>query len=271
MKNILLIGCGHMGYSLMNAWLKSKKYSVFVVDPNQHSKLEKLKIKKKLKLKIYKKITEINDFSNFDYMVFAVKPLDLKNILYELATTKFKKDSIIISVIAGIKTKLFENSLKFNKQIVRVMPNMPALIGEGMNCIYANKFINLKNKNEIKKLIEFTGKSVIFDKEKYIDMATAVSGSGPGYIFNIIDAMQKAAIKLGFKKNVAEFLVNETFKGSIHLLLQNKLTAEKLVSSVATKGGTTEAGLKVMNHYKMHKIFTKSIKAAHKKATQQGK
>ena len=90
MKNILLIGCGHMGYSLMNAWLKSKKYSVFVVDPNQHSKLEKLKIKKKLKLKIYKKITEIKDYSNFDYLVFAVKPLDLKNILNELATTKFK-------------------------------------------------------------------------------------------------------------------------------------------------------------------------------------
>ena len=101
-------------------------------------------------------------------------------------------------------------------------------------------------------------------------MATAVSGSGPGFIFNLIDAMEKAAIKLGFKKNIAKILVLETFKGSINLILSNKKNAEDLVKTVATKGGTTEAGLKIMKKYKIHNTFIKLLESSYKRAKEQG-
>ena len=102
-------------------------------------------------------------------------------------------------------------------------------------------------------------------------MATAISGSGPGFVFNLIDAFEKAAINLGFKKNIAKTLVLETFKGSINLLDINKMSADKLVNTVATKGGTTEAGLKIMNINKIHKIFKDLARASYKKAKNQGK
>ena len=102
-------------------------------------------------------------------------------------------------------------------------------------------------------------------------MATAVSGSGPGFVFNLIDSFEKAAISLGFKKNIAKLLVLQTFKGSIDLLIKNKLTAKEMVQKVATKGGTTEAGLKVMKKNNIQKIFRDLTKVSYKKAKDQGK
>ena len=108
----------------------------------------------------------------------------------------------------------------------------------------------------------------MLESEKYIDMATAISGSGPGFVFIIIDAMESAANKLGFKKEISKILVTETFSGSMNLLLENKLHAKELVSTVA-KGGTTEAGLKIMKN-NLHKIFEELTRAAYKKAKEQG-
>ena len=108
-----------------------------------------------------------------------------------------------------------------------------------------------------------------FGNENQIDMATAVSGSGPGFVFNIINAMEKAACELGFSKKTSKFLVNHTFKGSINLLFHKNVAAEKLVKTVATKGGTTEAGIKVMNSNNLNNIFVKVLVSSYKKAKKQ--
>ncbi len=150
------------------------------------------------------------------------------------------------------------------------MPNMPALIGEGVHCIYANKSINKKEINEIDKLFSLSGKTLFFNSETFIDKATAVSGSGPGFIFQLIDIMEKSAIYLGFSKNTAKILINETFRGSINLLNSNNISAEKMVETVATKGGTTEAGIKKMKINKVDNIFNQVFKAAYTRAKQQG-
>ena len=151
------------------------------------------------------------------------------------------------------------------------MPNMPASIGQSMNCIVAKKNVTLFKKKDIIKLFSYSGETLMLEDENQIDMATAISGSGPGFIFNLIDAMEKAAIKLGFTKKTANILVSQTFRGSINLLLKNKISPKILVSTIATKGGTTEAGLKVMNKRDIHKIFIELTKASFKKAREQGK
>ncbi len=269
MKNILLIGCGHMGESLMSRWSNSKNYTISVVDKKKYKILKNRNRNKKIKF--FKSINNINDQKNFDFIIFATRPLELTHVLKELKNKNFNKKSIAISVIAGKKTEIFKNKILNINKIVRVMPNMPALIGEGVHCIYTNKSVNKKETKEIDKLFSLSGKTLFFNNEAFIDKATAVSGSGPGFIFHLIDIMEKSAVNLGFTKNTAKILINETFKGSLNLLNSNNTSAEKMVETVATRGGTTEAGIKKMKMHKVDKIFKQVFHAAYKRAKQQGK
>jgi len=253
----------------MSGWSNSKKYSISVIDKKKYVILKNRYIDKKIKF--FKSITEINDLKNLDYIIFATRPLELTNVFKELENINFNKKSIAISVIAGKKTKIFKNNLLNINKIVRVMPNMPALIGQGIHCIYASKSMNRKEIKGVEKLFFLSGKTLFFNSETFIDKATAVSGSGPGFIFKLIDIMEKSAINLGFSKNIAKILINETFRGSLNLLNSKNVSAQKMVEIVATLGGTTEAGIKKMQINKVDKIFDQVFKAAYKRAKQQGK
>ncbi len=269
MKKVLLIGCGHMGNALLTSWINSKSYQLTVVDPVKSNFLKK-KYKNK-KIKILNNINKLADKVSFDFVVLAIKPKDLDYVLSDLEKIKFSYQTSVISIIAGKKIKLLKNSIKGTNNFFRVMPNMPASIGQSMNCLVCSKNTNKTIQNQVIKLFSYSGISIMFNNENKIDMATAISGSGPGFIFNLIDAMENAAIKLGFKKDIARILVSQTFKGSIDLLLKNNLKAKDMVKSVATKGGTTEAGLKIMNKNNIHKLFIDLTKSSFKRAKDQGK
>ena len=269
MKKILLIGCGHMGEALLSSWIKSKKYQLNVVDPNRYNFLKKKY--KNNKIKISKSILDLEKINNFYFIIIAVKPIDLNKTLDQLDKITLRDTSIIISVVAGKKINVFKNKFKKIKNFFRIMPNMPASVGYSMNCIVSNQYSSKTKKNELINLFNYSGTSLFLDNEDQIDMATAISGSGPGFVFNIIDAMENAAIKLGFSKKIAKILVTQTFKGSIELLLKNNLNAKDLVKIVATKGGTTEAGLKTMERNNIHKIFINLTKSSYRRAKKQGK
>ena len=269
MQKILVIGCGHMGSALVDSWIKSKKYSLTIIDPNKRNSLKKKY--NMVNVSIQKNISNIEKNKIFDFIIFAIKPLDLKNTLDDISNIKIGKHASVISVIAGKKLNLFKKKIKSTNNFFRVMPNMPASIGKSMNCIVASRKIDRKKIKQVLDLFNYSGKTLLLENENQIDMATAISGSGPGFVFNLIDCMEHSAVKLGFKKSVAKILVSQTFKGSIDLLSKNKLSAKKLVNTVATKGGTTEAGLKIMNKYKIHKIFNELTNASYKRAKAQGK
>ncbi len=269
MKNLLLIGCGHMGNALLTSWINSKKYNLTVIDPIKYRLLKSNY--KNTKIDIFKNSSDIKNFSKFDTIIFATKPIDLNNVFVDLSSKKLNNKTIIISIIAGKKINLFKKNFNKLNNFFRVMPNMPAAIGQSMNCITSNKSATKTTKNEVINLFSLSGKTIFLDHENQIDMSTAISGSGPGFVYNIIDAMEKAAIKLGFNKKTAKILISQTFKGSINLMLENRLNADFLVKTVATKGGTTEAGLKVMKEKNLHKVFVEVVKASYKKAKLQGK
>ncbi len=268
MKKVLLIGCGHMGNALLDSWINSYKYSLTVIDPVKYKYL-KIKYKYK-KLKITNSILNLDNDLNFEFIVFAVRPKDLKKVLNELANKKINRNCAFVSVIAGKKINVFRKKLKNNYNFFRVMPNMPASIGQSMNCVVSSKESSKSIKDKVYKLLSYSGKTIFLQNENQIDMATAISGSGPGFIFNLIDALERAAINLGFEKNIARTLVHQTFKGSINLLDKKNVSAEKLVKVVATKGGTTEAGLKVMKSNNIQRIFKNFTKASYKRAKEQG-
>jgi pyrroline-5-carboxylate reductase len=153
----------------------------------------------------------------------------------------------------------------YTKKIIRAMPNTPAKIKKGVIGWFASKDVSLKEKEFTQKFFSKMGVSFFVSSEKEINMITAVSGSGPAYIFYMLDCFIKAACSIGLDYNIAKNIILETFKGSIHLIDQNT-DLSLLIKNVASKGGTTEVALKEFNHFKMNKIWEKAVKKAYKRS-----
>ena len=269
MNKILLIGCGHMGSALLSAWYKKTSNYFSVVDPNKHITLRKTY---KRKVSVFKSIDEIQNIQQFDIIIFAVKPQIATKVMKKFIRLKYNKNVLFISIIAGKKISFFNNFLPSKNQFVRIMPNMPSLVEEGMSCLIANKNTSIQNKNIITTLFNKIGKTYWLSNEKKLDKVTAISGSGPGYFFLFIDLLEKAAIKLGFTQKIAKALVYQTAFGSMKLLINNFKSAEKLTNEIAVKGGTTEAAIRIFKkNNQLKNMIDKAVKAAHKRAIELGK
>jgi len=269
MNNVLIIGCGHMGSALLEVWSKNKLYKFVVIDPVRYKFINR-KFKNK-KILAFESISQVKKNNIFDIILLAVKPQITQKVLIDYKLLPFKKSCVLISIIAGTKINYLQKLLPNIKQIIRVMPNMPALISEGVSCLVANKYVSDFNKNKVKKLFADVGIALWLNKEKEIDMATAISGSGPGYVFYLIDALEKGANTLGLRKHLNKKILLQTFLGSIKLLQSTDKQASEMADIIAIKGGTTEAGIKIMKKNHIDKILSKTILSAYKKAKLLGK
>lgn len=269
MNKILLIGSGHMGTALLTAWNYKTNNQFTVVDPIQYTKINK---KFKYKVKAFKSISKIKTTSQFDVIIFAIKPQITDEVLKNFSSYKFKRTAVFVSVVAGKKINFFAKYLPKNIQFIRVMPNMPSIINEGMSCMAHNKFVTKKNRDKINSFFLKVGKTLWLKNENEINKVTAISGSGPGYIFLFIDAFEKAAIKFGLSSKNTKKIIHQTALGSILLLLSGQKSAEELVKDIAIEGGTTEAALKEFKKNNLfYKIIKKAVKAALVRAEELGK
>lgn len=269
MNKILLIGCGHMGKALLKAWVLKTNYSFVIIDPFQ---FKNIKRSFNNRVKAFNSLDKIKSIKLIDIVVIAVKPQIALPVIKDFKNYYFTKNVIFLSIVAGKKINFFNKYLPKKNQFIRVMPNMPAIINQGISCMYANKNVSKKNKEIVNSLFLKLGKTLWLKNELEINKVTAISGSGPGYIFLIVDAFEKAALQLGLGEVVTKELVHQTLFGSINLLLNENQSASKLVDNIAVKGGTTEAGLnKFKNKKILHKIFKEVIKAAYNRANQLGK
>jgi len=197
-----------------------------------------------------------------DILILSVKPQNMTDALQSIKDA-FEKDTLVISIAAGIKTTDIAAELG-DIAIVRVMPNTPALIGEGASALFAND----KAKPMLEKarsIFSAVGEAVIVDDEDLIDAVTAVSGSGPAYYFLLMEEMIKAAGQLGLPDNVAKALVLQTAKGAALLAVEADKKGEsaaELRRKVTSPGGTTEAALKVLADGKFGKLVAGAIKKA---------
>tara|TARA_B100000959_G_scaffold22983_1_gene22179 strand:+ start:906 stop:1718 length:813 start_codon:yes stop_codon:yes gene_type:complete len=269
MRKILLVGCGHMGSALLNAWMDLKSYSFTVVDPFNYNELKKKYSKKKIQF-FDKKLNQ-SQIKDFDIIIFAIKPQVAKKVVSEYQNFEFKKNCVIASIVAGKKISFFKKNIKNAIQIVRVMPNMPALINEGVSCFVSNKNFSKNNKKIIDDLFIKVGKIIWLQNEIEIDKATAISGSGPGYVFTLIDAFEKASQQIGFSKSISREIVLSTILGSAKLMEKTKKEPSDLANSIAVKGGTTEAGIKVLKKNNINQIMYNTFLSAYKRAFKLGK
>lgn len=197
-----------------------------------------------------------------DVLILATKPQDLEPVLKEISHAAEGK--LVISIAAGIKIAKIEKFLP-NSRIIRVMPNLNALVQESASAFALGNNTSAKDAETVKKILDCGGKSIQV-AEELLDAVTGLSGSGPAYIFRLTNALVEAGKKQGLSPEVSKLLVLQTILGSAKTMLQTDKDLKTLVESVASKGGTTEQGLKVLDEAKFEEIIRKVVEAGTKRS-----
>jgi pyrroline-5-carboxylate reductase len=198
--------------------------------------------------------------------VLAVKPQEFAKAAGEL---KLRAGQTVMSIMAGVRIETIRAALKHDA-IVRAIPNTPAQIGEGMTVWTASEAVSAGDREAVRGLLSVLGQELYVDDEKYVDMATAVSSSGPAYVFLIIEAFIDAAVHIGFRRDAAERLVIQTVLGSARYAQATGKHPAELRNQVTSPGGTTAEGLLVLEEAGLRAAFTQAIEAAYDKAKSLG-
>ncbi len=203
-----------------------------------------------------------------DVVVLAVKPQNLKAITEELRGG-LQPHQLVLSIVAGATIATITNSL-VHSAVVRAMPNTPAQIGEGMTVWTASSEVSQSQKEAAQSILGALGKEVYAPDEKYIDMATAVSGSGPAYIFLVMEALIDVAVDIGLPHEMAEELVLHTVLGAARLAQQTAKCPKELREKVTSPGGPTEKGLLQLEEGDLRVLLARAVIAAYEKAKELG-
>lgn len=195
-----------------------------------------------------------------DVVVLAVKPQQMKDVVAQLKP--YIKSQLILSIAAGIRAVDLSRWLGGHNAIVRTMPNTPALIGKGMTGLVATAGVSAEQRVAADAILRAVGETVWLDDEKMIDPVTAVSGSGPAYVFYFIEAMQQAAQEMGLSAEQSNALAISTFVGAAQLAAQSTDPISMLRERVTSKGGTTYAALTSMEESGVKTAIIKAMKAA---------
>ena len=263
--NILIIGAGNMGYAFISALIENKvsPKKIYVIEKKPSLRLKK--IQKLKKIKIFNTINKFEMNIKISITILTIKPNQLGDVFSDELNNKIK-NSLIISIVAGKTHSTLKKLSKGNKNIARAMTNTPAAVGWGTSIIYFAKTTTNANKKRAMHLMNLIGQVEEVKSEKSIDTFTGLFGSGPAYLYLLIEIWSNYAKKNGFK--YAEQMTVQTILGSILLLLNTKEKPESLRKRVTSKGGTTEAALmELNNNQKFKKLFEKAISKAIKKAT----
>lgn len=261
-----LIGCGFMGEAMLSATIKQG-----VVQPADVA------------------VAEINDercsivhdrygvragsdpdavIAASEVVVFAIKPQEFENTAHRMRG-RFRREQTIVSIMAGVTIDKIARTLS-HASIVRVMPNTPAAVGEGMSVWTATPEVEGLAREQVGAILGAMGCEVHVDDEMYLDMATALSGSGPGFVYMLLEAFIDAGVHLGFKRNVAEMLALQTFIGSARYAAETGKHPAQLRNEVTSPAGTTAAGLLVLESAGVRGAIIDAIEAAHERSKELG-
>jgi len=261
MKTIGIIGGGNMGAAIIKGIAKKFKVAVCEADKKKCARLKKTYKSAILDLPALMKKSDI--------VIIAVKPQDIDPVLNQMAQG-LRAKQLIVSIAAGITTNYIEKKLGGKPKVIRTMPNLPALIGEGVTAIAKGRYAVAVDVRAAVNIFKGVGSTVIV-KETQIDAVTAVSGSGPAYVFLFAESLMRSAKTLGLDAKTAQALVLQTLEGSASLLKGSKESAETLRARVTSKGGTTQAAINVMEEKQLPKIYEQALKAAKTRAKQLAK
>lgn len=263
--NITFVGGGNMACALIGGLLQQDypagQVQVVEIDPDARAR-----IKHQLGVNAVAALAEGIKGSNV--IVLAVKPQQLSAVAGQLAP--LLNEQLVISIAAGIRTSDLSRWLDDYGSIVRAMPNTPSLIRAGMTGLYALPTVNSQQKEASTNILNAVGSVIWVEQEILLDAVTAVSGSGPAYIFYFIEAMQQAGAELGLTKEQAKLLTLQTFFGATQLANQSDEDVATLRSRVTSKGGTTEQALLSMEQDGVKNAIMRAMHIAYERAQQMG-
>ncbi|MBI4303074.1 MAG: pyrroline-5-carboxylate reductase [Chloroflexi bacterium] len=263
---IAFIGGGNMGEAMLSAILEKKlsiKKDIIVCDI---SDVRHRHLRQKYGVAVTKDNREA--VQGGQVIVLAIKPQNLAAVIAELKG-QLKPDQLVVSIIAGARISTLRQGLKHDC-IVRAMPNTPGQIGEGITVWTATPGVTEQQKGWASSILGVMGKEIYVDDEKYIDMATAVSGSGPAYFFLFVEALVEAAVHIGLPRNIAQELVLQTMLGSGHLLQKSGKEPGELRRMVTSPGGTTAEALQAFEKGEFAGLVQAAVSAACDKAQRLG-
>jgi pyrroline-5-carboxylate reductase len=236
--SLLLAGCGKMGSALLSGWLRAgiPASGITVADPAGCGMKG---------IASYPALSALPARFQSDIVLLAVKPQKMHEALAQLPAFLKQTGPLYISIAAGKTLAFFAQQLGQDAAVVRAMPNTPALIGRGVTALCANGEVTPRQKRDAELLLQAVGSVVWLAEEEKLHAVTALSGSGPAYVFYFLEALVAAGVKLGLDEAVAKQLAIETVEGSAALAGRTGELLEQLRINVTSPGGTTEAALKV--------------------------
>ena len=256
-KLIAFIGGGNMAQAIVLGLLKQAYPAdkIIVCDPNEE----------KRDLFAQKGVRTSTDnvaaVSQAEVVLLAVKPQVLTEVCSPLSAVDFS-DKLLISIAAGISVKRLTALLPTAKAVVRVMPNTPALVGEGMAGLFADQNTSENDRTFAQDLLSAVGKTLWVTSEEHMHAVTAASGSSPAYFFQFLEAMQQGLIDMGLSADNARELVQQAMLGSAKMVVENpQVDLSTLRQNVTSKGGTTAAALNVFNQHQFNDIVQQAMQA----------
>ena len=261
-QRVAFIGSGMMGGAIIHALLENKELAseqLVASDPS-------LKRRELLRSKYGIRTTEDNleAAKDADLVVLAVKPQVLPSVMADLYGN-IPKDALVISIIAGTPIASMQTGLG-HSAIVRTMPNTPAQVGEGMTSWTASEDVTEAQRAQTRAILQTMGIEMFFKNENALDMATAISGTGPTYVFLLMEALMDAAVHMGFSRAEARPMVIQTVLGSAKFAMESDKHMAELRNMVTSPGGTSAEAVYQMEKGGMRTILSKAVWAAYQKA-----
>ncbi len=265
-KNIAFIGSGAMAEAMIAGLIRQKlaKPEELTASGPRPERGEDLK--KKYGVKPF---TDNNQAAhNADVVVLSVKPQRLTNVMKELKG--IRSDALVLSIVAGASLKKISTGLKHNA-VVRSMPNTPAQIGKGITVWTASSAVTESQKEAARAILSALGEEVFAEDENYLDMATALSGTGPAYVFLFTEALIDAGVHMGFPRHLAERLVIETLSGSVEYYRKVEHHPASLRNQVTSPGGTSAEALYYLEKAGFRTAISRAVWAAYQRSLELGK
>ena len=265
-RTVATVGSGVMAESIIAGLLRGK-----LVGPNQIVGSEPRQDRRdELAHQYGVRMTASNleAASEADVILLSVKPQTLNKVGHELAG-QLRPNQLVVSIVAGATCKVLTSLLE-HRQVVRSMPNTPAQIGRGMTVWYATPEVTAEQTDQARVLLQALGQEMQVEDERFVEMATAVSGTGPAYVFLVMEALIDAAVHLGFPRHVAHDLVIETLEGSTAFAKATAQHPAVLRNMVTSPGGTSAAAIHELESGRLRTVLSEAVWASYRRTVELG-
>lgn len=253
---LAILGAGVMGETVLSGLLRAG-WDVGRIVATDRRPAREAELKDRYGVRM---LPNLDAVAEADTVLMVVKPQDMRDLLTEIGPS-VRPDTLIVSLAAGVETILIEDLLPAGVPVVRVMPNTPAQVDEGMATISAGRHADDDHVQRVSAILAATGR-VLVVPEKYQDAVTAISGTGPAYLFFVVEAMIEAGVHLGLPRDTATELVVQTMLGSAKLLRETGEHPTVLRERVTSPGGTTAAAIRELEQHRVRAAFMSAMEAA---------